>query len=207
MNSTLGAASRGDSGITTDGSAAAGGGGGGGGGGGTDPTSSGSTSPLPMYDRHVPKYSQVVLVTLCVLLGCMIVATVLGNVFVITAILIERSLQGVSNYLVLSLAVTDLLVAVLVMPLSLLNEVRTCACPVQGLSYKTRPQSSLSPRKPVITISCLGENCHNISCLGENCENMSCLGENCQTMSCLDEDMSRLCPVLVRTCPGYVLSW
>ncbi|XP_076439761.1 5-hydroxytryptamine receptor-like [Babylonia areolata] len=76
-----------------------------------------------LYDRHLPKYPQATLVSLCVILGCMIVATVLGNVFVITAILIERSLQGVSNYLVLSLAVTDLLVAVLVMPLSLLNEV------------------------------------------------------------------------------------
>ena len=88
-----------------------------------------------LYERHVPNYPQATLVTLCVLLGCMIVATVLGNVFVITAIVVERSLQGVSNYLVLSLAVTDLLVAVLVMPLSLLNEVRLGGCGVGGQVY------------------------------------------------------------------------
>ncbi|KAK7493168.1 hypothetical protein BaRGS_00015505, partial [Batillaria attramentaria] len=89
----------------------------------SDPGSTEVTTSEVSYDSHVPRYSTATLATLCVLLGCMIVATVLGNVFVITAIIVERSLQGVSNYLVLSLAVTDLLVAVLVMPLSLLNEV------------------------------------------------------------------------------------
>ena len=54
-----------------------------------------------------------------------------GNIFVIAAIVLERNLQCVANYLILSLAVADLLVAVLVMPLgavyqvsfNLLNEV------------------------------------------------------------------------------------
>jgi hypothetical protein len=50
-------------------------------------------------------------------------ATILGNVFVIAAIILEKSLQGVSNYLILSLAVTDLMVAVLVMPISVVNQV------------------------------------------------------------------------------------
>ena len=40
-----------------------------------------------------------------------------GNIFVIAAILLERNLQSVANYLILSLAVADLLVACLVMPL------------------------------------------------------------------------------------------
>ena len=47
-----------------------------------------------------------------------------GNVFVIAAILIERNLRVVANYLILSLAVADLLVAVLVMPLSAVYQVR-----------------------------------------------------------------------------------
>ena len=38
-----------------------------------------------------------------------------GNVFVIAVILLERHLQSVANYLILSLAAADLLVAVLVM--------------------------------------------------------------------------------------------
>lgn len=46
-----------------------------------------------------------------------------GNVFVIAAILLERNLQNVANYLILSLAVADLLVAVLVMPLGAVYEV------------------------------------------------------------------------------------
>ena len=47
----------------------------------------------------------------------------LGNVFVIAAIILERNLQSVANYLILSLAVADLLVAVLVMPLGAIYEV------------------------------------------------------------------------------------
>ncbi|XP_060557305.1 5-hydroxytryptamine receptor-like [Ruditapes philippinarum] len=72
---------------------------------------------------HVPKYDTPVMVILCILLAFMILATIMGNVFVIAAVILERSLQGVSNYLILSLAVTDLLVAVCVMPLSLVYEI------------------------------------------------------------------------------------
>lgn len=76
-----------------------------------------------LFDHHQPKYGETLLILICVVLGGMILAIILGNIFVITAILVEKSLQGVSNYLILSLAMTDLLVAVLVMPLSLINEI------------------------------------------------------------------------------------
>nr|XP_037868175.1 5-hydroxytryptamine receptor isoform X2 [Bombyx mori] len=46
-----------------------------------------------------------------------------SNVFVIAAIIIERNLQNVANYLVASLAVADLMVACLVMPLGAVYEV------------------------------------------------------------------------------------
>lgn len=72
---------------------------------------------------YVPRYSLPVFSVICIVLGCMVLATIIGNVFVISAIILEKSLQGVSNYLILSLAVTDLMVAVLVMPLSLINQV------------------------------------------------------------------------------------
>ncbi|XP_058065454.1 5-hydroxytryptamine receptor-like [Anopheles bellator] len=58
-----------------------------------------------------------------VVLGIVILATVIGNVFVIAAILLERNLQSVANHLILSLAVADLLVACLVMPLGAVYEV------------------------------------------------------------------------------------
>lgn len=44
--------------------------------------------------------------------------------FVIAAIILERNLQNVANYLVASLAVADLFVACLVMPLGAVYEVR-----------------------------------------------------------------------------------
>jgi hypothetical protein len=46
-----------------------------------------------------------------------------GNVFVIAAIVLERHLQTAQNYLIVSLAVADLLVACLVMPLGAVYEV------------------------------------------------------------------------------------
>ncbi|XP_037895191.1 5-hydroxytryptamine receptor isoform X2 [Glossina fuscipes] len=46
-----------------------------------------------------------------------------GNVFVIAAIILERNLQNVANYLVASLAVADLFVACLVMPLGAVYEI------------------------------------------------------------------------------------
>ncbi|XP_055622220.1 5-hydroxytryptamine receptor-like isoform X2 [Toxorhynchites rutilus septentrionalis] len=58
-----------------------------------------------------------------IILGIVILATVIGNVFVIAAILLERNLQSVANHLILSLAVADLLVACLVMPLGAVYEV------------------------------------------------------------------------------------
>lgn len=81
---------------------------------------SGESEPL-FY--HIPRYDLPVMVVICIVLSLMVLTTIIGNVFVIAAVMLERSLQGVSNYLILSLAVTDLLVAVCVMPLSLINEV------------------------------------------------------------------------------------
>ncbi|XP_020300699.1 5-hydroxytryptamine receptor 2A-like isoform X2 [Pseudomyrmex gracilis] len=57
---------------------------------------------------------------LCIL----ILMTIIGNLFVIAAIVIERNLQSVANYLIVSLAVADLMVACLVMPLGALYEAR-----------------------------------------------------------------------------------
>jgi len=47
--------------------------------------------------------------------------TALGNILVILAISWERRLQNMTNYFLLSLAVTDLMVAVLVMPFAIVE--------------------------------------------------------------------------------------
>ncbi|XP_016054254.1 PREDICTED: 5-hydroxytryptamine receptor 1A [Miniopterus natalensis] len=57
------------------------------------------------------------------LLGALIFCAVLGNAFVVAAIALERSLQNVANYLIGSLAVTDLMVSVLVLPMAALYQV------------------------------------------------------------------------------------
>ena len=58
------------------------------------------------------------------LLGLVTTATIVGNVFVMVAIGVERHLRvNVANYLIASLAVADLLVAALVMPLAAVNDV------------------------------------------------------------------------------------
>jgi len=43
-------------------------------------------------------------------LGIIILMTIVGNVFVIAAIVLERNLRSVANYLIASLAVADLMV-------------------------------------------------------------------------------------------------
>ncbi|GAB0100820.1 5-hydroxytryptamine receptor 2A-like [Sergentomyia squamirostris] len=65
----------------------------------------------------------IVMAATSIILGLMILITVIGNVFVIAAIILERNLQNVANYLVASLAVADLFVACLVMPLGAVYEI------------------------------------------------------------------------------------
>jgi hypothetical protein len=45
-----------------------------------------------------------------------------GNILVCMAVSMEKRLQSVTNYFLLSLAITDLLVSVIVMPLSIVHQ-------------------------------------------------------------------------------------
>jgi len=65
----------------------------------------------------------IIVILTSLILGLMILTTVIGNVFVMAAILLDRHLQSVANYLILSLAAADLLVAILVMPLGAVYEI------------------------------------------------------------------------------------
>lgn len=62
-------------------------------------------------------------VIISVILSTIVVCTFVGNLFVIVAILIDKNLQTTANQLVLSLAVADLMVACLVMPLGAYNDI------------------------------------------------------------------------------------
>lgn len=54
----------------------------------------------------------------------LVLATAAGNILVCLAITWERRLQNVTNYFLMSLAITDLMVAILVMPVGILTLVR-----------------------------------------------------------------------------------
>ena len=71
-------------------------------------------------DPDVPggaNYAAVVLVLIPLL-------TVFGNSLVIVSVIREKSLRTVTNYFITSLATSDVMVALLVMPLSIYGEVR-----------------------------------------------------------------------------------
>lgn len=62
-------------------------------------------------------------IIISVILSSIVLSTIVGNVFVIMAILVDKNLQTTANQLVLSLAVADLMVACLVMPLGAYNDI------------------------------------------------------------------------------------
>jgi 5-hydroxytryptamine receptor 7 len=62
-------------------------------------------------------------IALALVLGSIIVGTVIGNILVCVAVFLVRKLRKPCNYLLVSLAVSDLCVALLVMPMALLYQI------------------------------------------------------------------------------------
>lgn len=76
------------------------------------------------YTNKIPfDFPLATLLSLSICLGLLIIATIIGNAFVMVAICRERNLQTVGNYLVFSLSFADFMVACLVMPLGALYEI------------------------------------------------------------------------------------
>ncbi|XP_038050096.1 5-hydroxytryptamine receptor 2A-like [Patiria miniata] len=72
--------------------------------------------PMTMTDVHVPTDHWIFLSLLSI-----IFVSVIGNVLVCLAIVTERKLHSATNYFLLSMAVADLMVALLVMPMALVK--------------------------------------------------------------------------------------
>ncbi|XP_014216503.1 5-hydroxytryptamine receptor 1-like [Copidosoma floridanum] len=63
-------------------------------------------------------------VTLAVVLGSVILVTIIGNILVCVAVFLVKKLRKPCNYLLVSLAVSDLCVAMLVEPIAMLYEIK-----------------------------------------------------------------------------------
>ncbi|KAK3923358.1 5-hydroxytryptamine receptor 1 [Frankliniella fusca] len=68
-------------------------------------------------------YTAAQAVVIALVLLCVVVVTFVGNILVCVAVCLVRKLRRPCNYLLVSLAVSDICVAVLVMPMALLHEV------------------------------------------------------------------------------------
>ncbi|XP_029114045.1 trace amine-associated receptor 1-like, partial [Scleropages formosus] len=79
-------------------------------------------------NRSCPKfvYSSTVWAPLYVLLGCIIILTVFGNLIVIITIAHFKQLHTPTNYIVLSLAIADFLLGSVIMPPSMVRSLESC---------------------------------------------------------------------------------
>jgi len=78
----------------------------------------------PMEGYPYPSlYSWSRIISASLIVTLIMLAIVLGNVLVVVAIAIDRRLKGVQHWFIGSLAVSDLLVGLFIMPFSLANEV------------------------------------------------------------------------------------
>ncbi|XP_054587157.2 trace amine-associated receptor 1-like [Nothobranchius furzeri] len=96
----------------------------------------------PCYDSENGTYMftsspSVVCVILYVFLGLLSTVTLCGNLLVIISIIYFKQLQTPTNFLILSLAVADLLVGVLVFPFSMAFAVSSCL-PLENVFCKIR---------------------------------------------------------------------
>ncbi|KAL1492090.1 hypothetical protein ABEB36_012583 [Hypothenemus hampei] len=69
-------------------------------------------------------YNLIESIAICLILGGIIITTIIGNILVCVCIFLVRKLRRPCNYLLVSLAVSDLCVAILVMPMALIYEIK-----------------------------------------------------------------------------------
>lgn len=80
-------------------------------------------SSAPSYLGAYSPYSPIEAVIITLILICVILGTIIGNILVCVAVCLVRKLRRPCNYLLVSLAVSDLCVAILVMPMAMVYEI------------------------------------------------------------------------------------
>ncbi|XP_055087919.1 alpha-2B adrenergic receptor [Periophthalmus magnuspinnatus] len=82
------------------------------------------TQPCNQSTVKIPHYSPQATAAIAVSITFMMMVTIVGNILVIIAVLTSRSLKGAQNLFLVSLAAADILVATLIIPFSLANELQ-----------------------------------------------------------------------------------
>ncbi|XP_060894616.1 alpha-2B adrenergic receptor [Labrus mixtus] len=85
-------------------------------------SSSGASVPCNQSILQLAPYSPEATAAFATAITLMVVFTIVGNIMVIIAVLTSRSLRGPQNLFLVSLAAADILVATLIIPFSLANE-------------------------------------------------------------------------------------
>uniref|UniRef100_A0A3Q3SDQ1 Alpha-2B adrenergic receptor n=1 Tax=Mastacembelus armatus TaxID=205130 RepID=A0A3Q3SDQ1_9TELE len=85
-------------------------------------SSSGASVPCNQSVLRLAPYSPEATAAFATAITLMVLFTIVGNVMVIIAVLTSRSLRGPQNLFLVSLAAADILVATLIIPFSLANE-------------------------------------------------------------------------------------
>lgn len=81
-----------------------------------------NTTDENVHIKH-RKYSTGVSILLATIFMIVIIGTVIGNILVCIAVCLVRKLRRPSNYLIVSLAVSDLCVAIIVMPIAMVYDI------------------------------------------------------------------------------------
>ncbi|KAL0811374.1 hypothetical protein ABMA28_009783 [Loxostege sticticalis] len=81
-----------------------------------------STLIKPVHIKHY-KYSTPFSILLSIIFLIVISGTIIGNILVCIAVCLVRKLRRPSNYLIVSLAVSDLCVAIIVMPIAMVYDI------------------------------------------------------------------------------------
>lgn len=80
--------------------------------------------PCNRSTARSPPYSPHATASIAIAITFMMMLTIVGNILVIIAVLTSRSLKGAQNLFLVSLAAADILVATLIIPFSLANELQ-----------------------------------------------------------------------------------
>uniref|UniRef100_A0A3Q3LVS1 Alpha-2B adrenergic receptor n=2 Tax=Mastacembelus armatus TaxID=205130 RepID=A0A3Q3LVS1_9TELE len=83
-----------------------------------------STRPCNRSTIRTSPYSPQATAAFAIVITFMMLLTIVGNILVIIAVLTSRSLKGAQNLFLVSLAAADILVATLIIPFSLANELQ-----------------------------------------------------------------------------------